>query len=262
MTIIKHELKQGRLAFIIWTAVICFFFVVAIIMYPQMKGEMDKMGEMFSSMGAFSDAFGMDKLDFGTLTGYYITECGNTLGLAGAFFAAVCAAGMLSKEEHNKTAEFLFTHPVGRCTVITQKLLSVFIQIIALNVFVFAASSLSVIAIGEKLPVKELLLVHTAYLIMQIEIAGISFGLSAVMRKGSAGAGIGIAAVMYFMNIIANITDKVSFLKYITAYGYCDGADIIADMNFDWVKIAIGMGLCLAGILSAYTHYVKKDIKI
>ena len=46
------------------------------------------MNEMFSSMGAFSSAFGMDRLNFGTLIGFYATECGNILGLGGAFFAS------------------------------------------------------------------------------------------------------------------------------------------------------------------------------
>ena len=38
-------------------------------LYPEMKGEIEDMNEMFSSMGAFSSAFGMDRLNFGTLIG-------------------------------------------------------------------------------------------------------------------------------------------------------------------------------------------------
>ena len=33
----------------------------------------------------------MDRLNFGTLDGYYAIECGNILGLGGAFFAALSA---------------------------------------------------------------------------------------------------------------------------------------------------------------------------
>ena len=58
------------------------------------------------------------------MLGFYAVECGNILGLGGAFYAALCAATVLSKEEKDKTAEFLLTHPVSRVKIITEKLSS------------------------------------------------------------------------------------------------------------------------------------------
>ena len=122
MTIFKHELKQNRTSFLIWTSVISFMIGVCVLIYPEMKGEMDSINEVFSDMGSFTAAFGMDQINFGTLLGYYAVECGNTLGLGGAFFAAICGVSMLAKEEKDRTAEFLLTHPVSRVKIITQKL--------------------------------------------------------------------------------------------------------------------------------------------
>ena len=68
MTIIKHELRQGKMPFLIWTGSVGFLLTVCIFLFPEMKGEMDKISGMFSSMGSFSAAFGMDRLNFGTLT--------------------------------------------------------------------------------------------------------------------------------------------------------------------------------------------------
>ena len=62
---------------------------------------------------------------------FYAIECGNVLGLGGAFYAAFCAVGILSKEEKERTAEFLLTHPVSRVKIITEKLIAVLIQITA-----------------------------------------------------------------------------------------------------------------------------------
>ena len=260
MTIIKHELRSGRLSLIIWTAAISFMLAVALLLYPEMKGEMDEMSDMFSSMGSFSDAFGMDQLSFGTLTGYYAVECGNVLGLGGAFFAALCAVGILSKEEKNKTAEFLLSHPISRVRIITEKLIAVMLQIAALNVIVCAVAVGSVAAIGEEIPWKEIGLLHLAYTLLQVELAGICFGISAFLRRGSVGLGLGVAAMMYFVNIIANITESVEFLKNITPFGYCEGAQIVNDGSLDGGKIAIGMGFCFIGIVAAYWQYTKKDI--
>ena len=261
MTIVKHELRQGKASFLIWTGAVGFLLAVCIFLFPEMKGEMDEIGKMFSSMGSFTAAFGMDRLSFGTLIGYYAIECGNVLGLGGAFFAALCAVGILSKEERDRTAEFLLTHPVSRARVVTEKLAAVLIQIAAMNLIIYALAAGSIAAIGEDIPWKELNLFHLAYFLLQLELAGLCFGVSAFMRKGSAGAGLGIAAILYFLNLIANITESAEFLKYITPFGYCDGADIVAGGSLDGTKVAIGAALCVLGILAAYRKYTRKDIR-
>ena len=114
MTIIRHELKQGRMTFIIWTCVIAFMLAVCILIYPEMGTQMEDVGSMFSEMGSFSAAFGMDRLNFGEFLGFFGVECGNILGLGGAFFAALSGISILAKEEKEQTAEFLLTHPVSR----------------------------------------------------------------------------------------------------------------------------------------------------
>ena len=261
MTILKHELRQGKLSFLIWTGSIGFLLAVCVFLFPEMKGEMDEVSEMFASMGSFTAAFGMDRLNFGTLVGYYAIECGNILGLGGAFYAALCAVGILSKEEKDRTAEFLLTHPVSRVRIITEKLLAVLLQIAAMNLILYALSLGSMAAVGEEIPWKELNLLHLAYFLLQAELAGLCFGISAFLRKGSAGVGLGIAAMMYFLNLIANIAEAAEFLKYITPFGYCDGADIVTSGRLDGTMAAIGAVIGMGGILAAYLKYARKDIR-
>lgn len=104
MTLVKHELKQGRTSFLIWTASVSILLSICIFIYPEMKEQMDSVNDIFASMGSFTEAFGMDRLNFGTLIGFYAVECGNILGLGGAFYASLCAVSILSKEEKDKTA--------------------------------------------------------------------------------------------------------------------------------------------------------------
>ena len=260
MTLVKHELKQGKISFLIWTASIGFLLAICIFLFPEMKGQMDSVNDMFASMGSFTEAFGMDRLNFGTLIGFYAVECGNVLGLGGAFFAALCAVGILSKEEKDKTAEFLLTHPVSRKRIITEKLIAVLLQITAMNLIIYALAVGAIAAVGEEIPWKEISLMHLAYYLLQVELAGICFGISAFLRKGSAGVGLGIAAMMYFLNLIANIADVAEFLKYITPFGYCEGADIVANGRLDGAMVAIGVVMGIGGIVIAYLKYTKKYI--
>lgn len=260
MTLVKHELKQGKASFFIWTASVGFLLVTCIFLFPEMKGQMNGVNDMFASMGSFTEAFGMDRLNFGTLTGFYAVECGNILGLGGAFFASLCAVGILSKEEKDKTAEFLLTHPVSRKRVITEKLIAALIQITAMNIIIYALAVGSIAVVGETIPWKEISLMHIAYYLLQLELAGICSGISAFLRKGSVGVGLGIAAMMYFLNLIANIADVAEFLKYITPFGYCEGADIVSNGSLDCTLVAIGIVLGISGIITSYLKYTKKDI--
>ena len=260
MTILKHELRRNRVSFWIWTGAIGFLLAVCIFLFPEMKGEMEDVSEVFSSMGAFTAAFGMDRLNFGTLNGYYAIECGNVLGLGGAFFSALLAAGMLCKEEKERTAEFLLTHPVRRARVVTEKLAAVLLLITVMNLIIYALAVGSILAIGESVPWRELNLQHLAYWLLQLEIAGICFGVSAFLRRGSAGVGLGIAVMLYFMNLIANITESASFLKDLTPFGYCDGAEITSSGSLDGKRLAIGAVFFAVGVAAAYWKYMRKDI--
>lgn len=261
MTLIRHELRQGRLSFLIWTTSIGGLLAVCVFLFPEMKGQMEGVSDIFASMGSFTDAFGMDRLNFGTLPGFYAVECGNVLGLGGAFFSALCAAAVLSKEEKDRTAEFLLTHPVSRTRIVSEKLASVYVQIAAMNLLIYGISLGSIAAIGEAIPWKELNLLHLAYFLLQVELAGICFGISAFVRRGSAGIGLGIAAGMYFLNLVANIAQRTEFLKYITPFGYAEGADIVEKGCLDGKLVAIGMALGTAGIAAAYGKYCRKDIR-
>lgn len=260
MTIIRHELKQNRISLIVWTFGIGLLLAVCIFIFPEMKEEMDGVSDMFASMGSFTQAFGMDKVSFGTLTGFYAVECGNILGLGGAFFAALCGISVLAKEEKEHTAEFLLTHPISRVRIVTEKLIAVKLQVFLLNVVVYILSIVSIAVIGEEIPWEEISLLHLAYLILQMEIAAICFGISAFLRHGSMGIGLGAAAVMYFLNLIANISESAEFLRYITPFAYAEGADIVTNVSLDAGLVLLGLAYGAIGIAAAYAKYCRKDI--
>lgn len=260
MIMIRQELRQGRTALAVWTAAIGFLLAVCIFMYPEMKQEMDGINDIFSSMGSFTEAFGMDRVSFGTLSGFYAVECGNILGLGGAFFASLCAVTVLAKEEKEHTAEFLLTHPVRRSRIVADKLAAVLLEVIILNAVVYGIAAGSVLLIGETVPWKEISLLHLAYFLLQIELAGICFGISAFLKRSGIGIGIGIAVMMYFLNLIANISEKAEFLKYITPFGYAEGADLVTDLALDAKLVLLGMAFAAAGVTAGFVKYCKKDI--
>ena len=260
MVLLKHELKQGKISLAIWTAIIAFMLAVCIFIYPEMASQMNEINSMFSDMGSFTAAFGMDRVNFGEFTGFFGVECGNVLGLGGAFFAALLGISALAKEEKEHTAEFLLTHPVRRRRVVTEKLLAVLLQIIILNIIVVGVTTLSTLLTGETLELKTMVLLFLAYFILQVEIAAICFDISAFIGRGSLGIGLGMAALFYFLNIVANLSEDAKFLKFITPFGYTESANIIAESCISVRYLSVGIVFALVGIAAAYYRYGRKDI--
>ena len=260
MTLLFHELRSNRKALIIWSCAISFMLGVCIIIYPEMSSQMGEVSETFSNMGAFSDAFGMDKLNFGEFMGYFGVECGNVLGLGGALFAAIVGASALAKEEKERTAEFLLTHPVSRARIITEKLLSTFIQVLVLNAAAVAVTCACIFIVDVDADAATLALIFSAHLILQLEIAAVTFGISAFLRRGELALGLGLVFAAYFLNILANLTEKLELLKYVTPFAYADGAYIIPEKAIEIKYLAVGLAFTFLGIAAAYWKYTQKDI--
>ena len=260
MTLFWHEMKRGRLALIVWSAAVSFLLGVSILIYPEMMTQMGDVGDMFSNMGAFTDAFGMGRVDFSEFGGYFAVEFGNTMGLAGGMFAAILGIAALADEERNHTAEFLLAHPVSRVQIVAQKLLAIVARLLAFNVAVFGVALIAMLAIGERANFGEVALVFLAYLSLQLEIALIAFGVSAFLRGGSVAIGIGASLGLYFANILANLTDDLKFLKYLTPYGYADATAIVSDGAICVKYLLPGLLFAVMGALVAFFQYNRKDI--
>lgn len=260
MVILLHELRQGRKSLIVWTGAIALMLVICMLMFPDMKKEVEQMNELFSNMGSFTAAFGMDQVNFGEVMGFYAIECGNILGIGGGFFAALLGVSILSKEEKERTAEFLFTHPISRSRMLFEKLLAMFVQILLLNVIIVVMALLSFKLIGETVLMKEFLLLHVGYFLLQIEISFICFGISAFVKRASVGIGLGLAVIFYFLNIMSNLSEQAEFLQYITPFSYAEASNIIATASLDWQLIGLGILYAVIGVASAFWYYHKKDI--
>lgn len=260
MTIFFHELKRGRTALLVWSLSISLMIFICMLMYPEMKTQVDEMNDMFSSLGGFTAAFGLDKINFGEPLGFYGVEAGNILAIGGGFFAALIGIGALANEEKNRTAEFLLTHPIRRAQIVCEKLLAMFTQILLLNIIVVAIAIGSFFIIGEDILWREFLLLHIAYFIMQIQVASICFGLSAFLSRSGLGIGLGLAGLLYFLSIIANISDRASFLRFITPFSYADAATIISESQIDPVLIGVGIVLSVIAVVLSFWRYNNKDI--
>ena len=259
MTVFAHEWRRGRLSLLIWSGAIAFLMAVCVVIWPMMAEQMAAMGDMFAQMGAMSEMFGLDQMGFSRFIDYIALECGEMLGLGGTLYAAITAIGALSGEEREHTAEWLLTHPVTRTRVLTEKLLSVAARIVALNTVVWAVTALCTVAIGESVS-NEMWLLFVSNLLLHLEIAAVCFCLSAFLRRGGMGVALGFSLLIYFVNLIANLTDGMAFLKWVSPFSYADGSHILASGSLDIGYLCVGAAVTAVSLLAAYRRYKTKDI--
>jgi Putative exporter of polyketide antibiotics len=260
MTIFLHELKRSRLSILIWSAVIASMLAISIFVYPLLQQSMEELNQALMSMGDFASAFGVGELGFTDYVGYFSLECGEVLGIGGAIFAALCAISMLSKEENDHTAEFLLTHPVSRTKIAAEKLLAVYAQITLLNAVCWIITLVCTLLIGQHPSFKTMALILISLYLLQLEIASLSFGISAFLKGRGTGIGIGLALLFYFLNLIANITEGTKFLRWFTPFAYTNGSWIAEHQTLEYRYLIIGVLLSAAALIAGFLKYRKKDI--
>lgn len=266
MNIFKREIYKNKKSFIVWTIVLLSLSLYVVALFPTMADQADKMKDVFKTMPkAFLDAFNVNKLDMGEILGFYGMEGYLFITLLGSMYAILLGAGMVSKEEDEKTIEFLLSKPISRNHILVSKMAAVFSYILVLNLIIATFNYFAFeIVKKSNYDEKTFLLLSVAPLLIHITFAAIGFLMSMfiVRAKSVLPASIGIVLGTYFLGIISAMTDKAENLKYISPFKYVDAADIIINKRIDSIYLFI-MAIVVIGCIGAtYVIYNKKDIRI
>ncbi len=259
-TVYKFELRRGRTTTLIFTLICTGLLLFVMAVYPLFKDMLGDMSSMMSDMGAFSEMFSMDELNYGSAQDYFATEGGLMVALCGSILAAFLGGGLLGREESERTGEWLLTHPISRSRIFFGKFLSMATLLLIMNVFCALLTGLSFPAINEPLDLKTFSLFYLAQFVMHMEIGCISLLFSAMMKRSAGPIGLGLAMIMYFVSLIAAALEELEFLTYITPFTYSDAASIFTKGEIDMVRMGIGLGIMIVCGIAAHGIWRKKDI--
>lgn len=264
MNIFQRELKANRKALIIWSICMILLVISGMAKYTA-----------YSSGGASSDVFNKMPFTMKALLGigsFDVTQVGgffaflfSYLAITAAIHAGLLGSGIISKEEQDKTTEFLITKPVSRSTIITSKLFAALINVIIINL-VTLVSSIGIVASynkGKSLN-GELYLFFISMFLVQLIFLTLGTVLAAYLRKPK-GAGSIVTGVLlgaYVVAKITDLTDKVNFLNILSPFKYFDYADMLYDKSINLVIVGLTLLLVACMTYLTYHFYQKRDLNV
>lgn len=264
MKIFKKDFKDNLKSAIIWTlsAGLMGFFTVSI--YDSMiASSIDEWNKMMATMPkAMLDAFEISEFTFTDILSYYAMEGYLYVALILSMFAALLGVKLINKEESEQTTEFVLTKPISRVDYITQKLLTFFTFVTIANVVTEIIVYIGMmIGSKESIPLDGFMVYCIGIYLITLAFGTIAFTIACFIKrnKGLTGPAIGLVFLSFFLGILANLTDSLTNLKYLSLFEYMDPRDILND------GISLTSGLLFAfliigSVILAYRIYLKKDI--
>lgn len=262
--LIKAEFKRNFKSLLMWCGIVGGLAGLMLLMYPAFKDAFSQLEELLSVYPeAFLEAFGMGEggLDMSEIYGWFGVEGYLFTMLIGGSYAGILGGSILSKEEDDKTIEFLLSKPISRDRIVFGKAIVVFINLAILNTFVSIILIAAFSIFGEfKFAVWALY--SFAPLLAQCIFASISFLVSIFVTKSRQVISISLGVVigMYVVDLISKLTDQAENLKYITPYEYVNAVTIVNEQKIEPLYLLISVIVITVTMIASWQLYIRKDI--
>lgn len=267
--IYKFEVRRIFRSVIFWTFFVCLLIVVDMVFYREMikSGMVDQLIDFMDSpfVGDMMKGFGVKPETMTDALGFYALRNTMITMLMGALFAIIASSALISKEEFEKTAEFLYSKPVKRVDVLTGKLLAFHTNLLFLNIVSSLVGFISLEIFKNSvynLCSYFILCIYTYFLTLIFGAFGLFFSLLVKRGRVFTGAIIGIVLGLYFLEIISNVTPSANFLGYISPFKYADKDVLRPDYNLEFWKSTFFIGSTIILTLISYRIFQRKDIII
>ena len=262
-TLYKREMKGSWKLLLIFGAILTMYVTMIISMYdPELSKTLDEFAKVMPEVMA---AVGM-KGGAATLLGFMSSYLyGFILLVFPLIFSILTGNRLIARYVDRGAMVSLLAAPVKRRAVAFTQMMVLVTGIIILILYVTILELISAQAYypGE-LTAGELLTLNAGLLCLQLFIGGICFFCSCLFSdaKYSVGFGAGIPALMYILQMLANVGKNTENMKYATFFTLFNPEGLAAGES----GAVTGVLVLLAGAVVLYTAAIavfsRKDLHI
>lgn len=262
MNIIYRELRANLKSFIIWIASLTFLFIAVSTEFSAFRDN----PEILDALGGFDGFYNALGISIGNIITPegFVSMMSIYLYVPIAIYSALLGSSIISKEERDKTAEYLFTLPIKREEVLRSKIITGFTYILLFVVVVVIGlilvfyrfdltssfySFMFYLGIG---------LLFTGLIFMSI---GMFFASYLKQYKRSGAITLAITIGSYMLNMLVQIIDELDFLKYLIPYKYFDVQEML-NGNIEFIYVLLSFLIIGSSITGVFIFYKKRDLYI
>ncbi len=187
------------------------------------------------------------------------------LELTVAIHAVLLGAGIISKEERDKTTEFLMIKPVSRQTILTAKLSAALVNIVVVNI-VTLVSSIAIVGSYNKGKdaTPEIVMFMISMFVVQLVFLSLGAAIAAIVKnpKSAGSLGTGMMIIAFVISEITNLTDKINFINVLSPFKYFSYYDLVAGKGINIIILLLSLLLVALFTASTYFFYQKRDLYV
>jgi len=244
---------------LVWCISIILLIYVGMIKYGAIAAVGENANDLFKQMPAsMQSILGLNTLDITSVSGYYGMFFLYFMLLVGTH-AVMLGAIIISKEERDKTADFLFSKPVPRVGIVAAKLTAAVINLVVLNLTTLAASIFFTAKYnrGESIN-NQIIYLMIALFILQLLFTSIGTAISGLTRNSHQATSQATALFLaaYILSAAIDVNNNISFLKFLTPFKYFPTAEI---MNGHYDPFSLLLSALIIIVFTAATIFLFKN---
>lgn len=263
MNIYKREIKDKLKSTIVWSISIFALIMLFMSIYPVFSRDAATLKLMMDNYPEeMLKAFGMSGVDLGSVAGYF------TMTL---LFTQICLAiqasnygfSILSVEERELTADFLFTKPVTRSKIFFSKFAAVFTALTITNVATWGSTYLSIEIFrnGKDYDIDIFIKMMATIVLFQLFFLGVGMVISMLVKKVKSVLtfSMSLSFGMYILSAFGSIIGEDT-LGYLTPFKYFEPNTLIINGAYDRTMIYVCITVIVVSLLASYILYNKRNI--
>lgn len=265
MNLFLREIKANRKSLLIWCIAMLLMLISGMGKFAGSITSGQSMNDLVRAMPkSLQTIFGVGSLDLSKASGYYGVLY-LYLALMATIHASMLGANIISKEERDKTSEFLMVKPISRKQIIISKLSAALLNIFILNI-VTLISSISIVghyAKGEAVN-HDILLLMVGMFILQLMFLFIGTGIAVISKKPKTASNIATTILLgtYILSMLIDLSGKFESLKYFTPFKYYEAKNLMYGGNFDIVFLVLSFIIIALFLGITYELYDKRDLNV
>ncbi|MDF2521784.1 MAG: transporter [Clostridia bacterium] len=265
MNIVLRELRANLKSIIIWSLCMIFLIYVGMVKYSGFAAAGEGVNELMAQMPeVLKNMLGMNEMDLTSVSGFYAIFYLYFMLIAGVH-AVMLGAVIISKEERDKTADFLFVKPILRSRAVTAKLAAAFINIVVLNLVTLVSSIIFVGMFNEGEPINDQIVrLMLALFILQIIFLTLGASIAAIARNTKKAASVATTVLLtaFILSIAIDLNDKIDYLTFLTPFKYFNAGKVMREGSYEPVYLLLSAAIAAACTAVTYVVYKRRDLHV